>query len=172
MDTLVFLLVILEVTVSIWYLYLGMFRSQILGTVQILYKVTLTESHPHQLWILQQLHRKTMVSKDRQGNWYSDKNSAIISSIIFSAERRRYCNSFCSGSPISNELLGTAYLSLMPSLHGGAEKVKANQLMSDFNMHTFNCLEAVSRCCNSTAKLPVAPYSVKLHWPKTNLLLN
>lgn len=44
--------------------------------------------------------------------------------------------------------------------------------MFNFNMHTFNCPEAMSGCSNSTAKLPVAPYSVKLHWPKTNLLLN
>lgn len=69
-----------------------------------------------------------MVSKERQGNQYSVKNSAIVGVMICCSEQRSYRNWFCSGSPAQNELLGTVYLSLKPSLHGDVEKVKANQL--------------------------------------------
>ena len=48
-----------------------------------MYKLTVTESHLQYLWTLQQLHRKIMAFKVRQGNqYYSVKNSAIVG-IIF-----------------------------------------------------------------------------------------
>lgn len=77
-----------------------------------MYKLTVTQSHPQYLWTLQELHRKTMMSKEREANQYcSVNNSAIVGIMIFPSKQNKLLKFFLFWIP-STELIAWDSLSI------------------------------------------------------------
>lgn len=67
---------------NIWYVLVPNTQTSVCFTLEFfMYKLTVTESHPQYLWTLQELHRKTMVSKEREGNQCCSVNNTAIADI-------------------------------------------------------------------------------------------